>query len=339
MDHSKNVPVFDWPLDPGSPGREVWYGFATAQDRPLALWYRYTLVSTMGDHQEARCWVAVSDGAGRLSTFGTHAVPLGQVTIQHTPFEIAVGTAGTIRDGRVTGRVETGPGTVSWDLQHDPDAVTFTPLRSPVLTDLASRVLGTGHHWSVNQSVRVSGTITVGDERIEVSNGTGHQGHTVGRSTPDRWHWVHCNGFGDDHLAVEALDLDGTLSVCLRTAERTHQLNRVSHLAGPFSNRTVDSSPGTWTFLGRGDGAQVRCRVAADSAHWQRAAYRCPDDSRRYNAHCSLSYVELEYRTNDADGWSDWQQATSDTGRAEWVDSEPPIDGQYLPADWSIEDA
>lgn len=338
MARSDNAPVLDWPLDAGSPGREVWYGFATDTDRPLALWYRYTLVSTTDGHQEGRCWAAVSDGTGPRSTFGTRAVTPDGTTSQAAPFEFSLDGIGSIRDEQVTGRVETDRGTVEWDLQHEPDTVTFTPLRSAFVTDMASRLLGTGHHWSANQSVRVSGTITVGDETIDLQHGTGHQGHTVGRSTPERWRWVHCNGFDAAGVVVEALDLDGPVSICLRTPERTHRLNRLMHLYGPWANSTVEASPGRWEFVGRGDDAQVRCRVDADRDHWQRAAYLCPDDSQRYNAHCSLSRVELEYRTKGADGWSDWQETTSETGRAEWVDTEPPVGGEYQPTEWTVDE-
>jgi hypothetical protein len=331
MTERDNLAVQEWPLPTGKPGREVWYGFVTDGDRPLALWYRYTVLSTVDGHQEGRCWVGVTDGGGDLTTFGTVAVPVDSVLVEHAPFALVLGESCDLSDRRVRAEVETPEGTVRWDLTHEPDPLTFTPLRSRVVTGLAGRLLGTGNHWSVNQSVPVSGTLEVGDERVEFADAPGHQGHTVGSETPDRWRWVHCNGFDDPDLTIEALDLGGRVSICLRTGDERHLLNRLVHVVGPWANETVAAGPGTWTFTGCGDGAELRCRVDADEDHYQRVAYLCPDGSKRYNAHCSLSQVELSFRTEHSDGWSDWRTAESDTGRAEWVDTDPPVDGEYGP--------
>lgn len=326
MTRSDNVAWFDWPLDPGQQGREVWYGLVTHRERPVALWIRYTLVATAGG-MEPRLWAAVTDGEcpdrSRFETVRT--TPEGTTTAVE-PFRLDFGDRGMLRDDAARGTVAD----IEWDLTYDPDSVTFTPLRSRRITDLAARVLGTGHHWSVNQSVRMSGRLRVGDRTVEFTDAPGHQGHTVGRSVPDEWRWVHCNGFAADGLVVEALDLGGKVSICLRRDGQTHRLNRVHHVVGPRGNRTTDAAPGRWSFEGRGDGAEVRVTVTADEDHWQRAAYPCPDGSRRYNAHCSLSRVELAYRIENG-GWSAWETATSDRGRAEWASTEPPVPGEYRP--------
>lgn len=334
MAKSKNTPVKDWPLEMGRPAREVWYGFATAPERPLALWYRYTLLSTSGDYQEARCWAAVTDRNGDLSTFGTHRIPLHDADILRAPFGIEFGAAGTISDDRVTGTVDTAESHVEWDLHHDPDTLTFSPVRSRAVTDLASKFLGTGKHWSVNQSVRVSGTIRVGDEEFELTDAPGHQGHTVGKTPPDRWRWVHCNDFGVDGLAIEALDLGGKLSICLRTPDGPYLLNRLVDLVGPWANQTIEASPGVWEFKTTGEQAQIQCRMEADPDHWQRVAYKCPDGSLRYNAHCSVTRLLLRCRTWESGGWTQWPDAKSTTARAEWVDIAPPVPGEYGPDDW-----
>jgi hypothetical protein len=53
-----------------------------------------------------------------------------------------------------------------------------------------------------------------------------------------------------------------------------------------------------------------------------------PDDSVRYNAHCSLSNIRVEYAIDGGET----VVLTSDAGRSEWVDDTPPIAGQYRPS-------
>jgi len=336
MGKSKNTAVLDWPLGKGRPGREVWYGFATVPERRLALWYRYTLLSTTDGHQEARCWVGVTDGQGDHSAFGTRSLALHSVDLLRAPFGLDIGSANGIRNDAVFGAIETERGKVEWDLHHDPDTLTFTPLRSRTVTDLASRFLGTGKHWSENQSIEVSGTVCIGDEEIELDGAPGHQGHTVGRSSPKRWQWVHCNDFGVDGLAIEALNLGGKLSICLRTPDGPYLLNKLGDVAGPWANETLEVSPGVWEFKATGSRAQLQCRLEADPSHWQYVAYKCPDGTTRYNAHCSLTRLLLRSRTWE-NGWTEWPDAKSKTARAEWVDVTPPVAGEYAPTDWTTD--
>jgi len=57
-------------------------------------------------------------------------------------------------------------------------------------------------------------------------------------------------------------------------------------------------------------------------------AYCTPDESLRYNAHCSVSDVTLTYRLEGEAAVT----VESPAGRAEWVGSEPPISGTYRPS-------
>lgn len=323
---SENAAWLDWAATERSRAREVWYGLVGHPTRPVAFWFRYSLLSTGAGDTTCRLWAALTDRDGD-AVFETRTVDASTVESERDPFRIVAGKAGALEDDAAHGRTDT----VRWSFEYDPDPVTFTPLRSRRLTNLASRVLGTGHHWSVNQSIRLDGTVTVGDRTVEFEDAPGHQGHTAGGSVPDGWQWVHCNDFDRSEVALEALGLGGKLSICLRRDGAAHRLNRLWHVLGPRGNRTVETAPGRWRFHGRGDGAEVRATVTADEECWQRAAYPCPDGSRRFVAHCSLSSVDLSYRVKNG-GWSAWRRATSDGGRAEWAGREPPVPGTYRPA-------
>lgn len=331
-----NEAVYDWPVSVSGPAREVWYALVTHQVRPLALWIRYTLDSTTDGERTARLWAAVTDRDG-AATVGvrTRTVDIESVTHERAPFRLRFDEETRLQTDAATGSMPAASAdeqAVAWDLSLVPDPAPFTPIRSEFLTRAAESLLGTGRHWSANQTTRVTGTVTVGEETVSFDDAPAHQGHTVGRDIATNWQWLHCNSFPDTDLILEALRTRGRTSICLRrgrTGER-YRLNRLHHVVGPLANETTQVAPGTWRFRGRGDGIELHARVEADTDHWQRASYRAPDGSLRYVAHCSLSAVELSYRVAGSQGW---RTVESDRARAEWASEMPPVDGSYPPFD------
>ena len=327
MQPDPNDHVEAWPLAAGDPGREVWYSLVSPRDGSVAFWYRYTLLSTEAGYQEGRLWAALTDReTPENSTFVSRAFPFEEVWADADPFELTVGD-GVLTSSSATGSVDD----VAWDLEYEPDSYAFMPLRSETLTDLLSAVLGTGKHWSRNESVAMSGEITVGDRTVELEDAPGHQGHTVSSTTPpEQWTWVQCNDFEEDDSAVlEALRLDDKLSLCFRVDGEVYPLNRLRDVlpASPSANVVEHDEVGHWRFRGEGEGLELQVTVESPDDHWQTVSYMVPDDGLRYNAHCSLSTVTVTYSVDDGPA----RTITSDTARAEWVNDEPPIEGGYEP--------
>jgi hypothetical protein len=327
-----NDPVLDWPLAVGDPGREVWYSLVSPGDGSVAFWYRYTLLSTTGGRQEGRLWAALTDREDPdRSVFVSRAVPPADVRAASDPFSLTIDDAELTSSSAVGSIPLDGDGEVAWDLAYDPDPYSFTPLRSERLTDLLARTVGTGKHWSANEAVRMDGEVTVGDRTVAFEDAPGHQGHTLGTSPPESWTWIQCNDFEDRSVVLEALDIDGTLSVCLRRDGQVHALNRLKHVVGPGANRTEHDEPGFWRFAGSGEGVDLRVTVRApEDVKWQTVSYMAPDESLRYNAHCSLADVTLTYTVDGGDPVT----LESSAGRAEWVGAEPPLPGYDYPPEW-----
>ncbi len=327
MGPDPNEPALEWPLARGEQGREVWYSLVSPRDGSTAFWYRYTLLSTSDGHQEGRVWAAFTDRDNpSASTFISAAAGLDEVEISSTPFEVTI-TDSTLTSSSATGRVDD----ISWTVEYQPDIYTFTPLRSETLTNVLSRTLGTGKHWSRNESVFMNGEVTIGDRSIDLTDAPGHQGHTVSyASPPDEWTWVQCNDFDEAKTAVlEALRLDNTLSICFRVNGDVYPLNRLKHVIpySPSANQIDYDEPGHWRFHGAGDGIELEVTVEADSDHWQTVTYMTPDDTIRYNAHCSLSDIIVTYSIDDGES----RTIRSDAARAEWVSTDPPVEGDYAP--------
>lgn len=329
-----NAPHLGWHLEKGERGREVWYSLVTDTDRRVAFWHRYTLLSTEGNHREARLWAGLT--GGDKDFFETRRYPLEEAEFG-APFSLSFGEA-RLTSSSARGALETDAGDASWRFEYDPDDTVFTPLRSERVTDIAE-VLGSGRHWSANQSVRMDGKLRVGDETYDFADAPGHQGHTVGRSAPGVWSWFHCNSFDSDGSAcVEALNVEGRTSLFLRRDGETHALNRLSDIVGPTANETTTNRPGKWKMRARSEGVKLHVRVeAGDKGEWKKAAYLTPDDTPRYVAHSSLASVQVTYRVKRGLGWSERRTLESDSARAEWAKKTPPVGerDEYTPEEFA----
>ncbi|MFW5984405.1 MAG: tocopherol cyclase family protein, partial [Halobacteria archaeon] len=221
-----NEPHFGWALGEGERGREVWYSLVTLPDSDLAFWYRYTLLSTDSGHREARLWAGLTrdDGDDFLTT---RRYPLDDAVLDEL-FALSFGDA-RLTDSSARGALETDVADVSWSFEYEPDETTFTPLRSEKLTDFAEKFLGSGRHWSANQSVAMDGTLEVDGETYDFEDAPGHQGHTVGETSPEGWSWLHCNCFDEDGV-IEILNVEGKTSLCFRLGGETYLLNRLKHV-------------------------------------------------------------------------------------------------------------
>jgi hypothetical protein len=330
-----NEPHFDWILDEGERGREVWYSLVTDTEKGVAFWYRYTLLSTDSGHREARLWAGLTGCEGD-DFLTTRRYPVDEVSFD-TLFSLSFGDA-QLTDSSAEGELETPEGDANWSLEYETDDTTFTPLRSEKLTDFAEKFLGSGRHWSANQSVSMDGELEVGGTVYEFDSAPGHQGHTVGETSPDGWSWLHCNCFDDSDAVIEILNVEGKTSLCFRRDGEVYMLNRLKDVVGPLANETVENQPGKWRLRAKGEGVKLDVRVGVDSDEkWRKAAYLTPDDTSRYVAHSSLSSVEVTYRTRDGDGWSPRRTLESDAARAEWAGKTPPVGerDEYVPEEFA----
>lgn len=345
MGSDPNAPVYEWPLDCGSPGREVWYALVTSRDGTVAFWYHIELLSTNRGWQGGQSWVTMTRRNEHAnSQFISQPIDIDELDSDSSPFRLKTATQELRSDG-ITGTVPPTDGrgspetsaSASWDLDWASDSYTFTPLRSKRLTDLGARLFESGKHWSCNQSVRMTGQVTVGDETITFKNAPGHQGHTMSAVTPDKMSWVHCNDFDTsqssvDQASLEALQYGNMLSLCLRFDGDVYVFNRLHHVLPftPLGNATVRNDVGEWSFRTGGRKPTVRVRVVTKNDNWQTATQCLPNEARRYTAHHPFAHVLVKYA-----GENQNLRLTSDSGRAEWIRTSPPVPGSYNP-NWTI---
>jgi hypothetical protein len=320
-DESGNEAYFDWP-DPDRPAREVWYSLVNHPDAPVAFWHRYTLVETAEGDSEARIWAAISDGRpDGENLFVSRRYDLAALELSEGPFSLAI-EGSSLADDAATGRVETDHD-IAWSFEYEHDDLTFSPLAEESRMIEFADQFGTGVHWSANQSVDMTGEVTVDGTTTRFEDAPGHQGHTAGATAQDSWTWTHCNDFETDGVALELLATgNGIVPACLRLPDETHLINGETQVFSAVE--TTANEPGRWAFEAETDDIEFSARVEADPEHWQLVSYLTPDGSLRYNAHCSLAAAELVV--------GDWGYQSS-TARVEWVRRDPPVPGSYPPFD------
>jgi len=320
-DESDNEAYFDWPA-PDGPAREVWYSLVSQPDAPVAFWHRYTLVQTADGDSEARVWAALSDARpDGEDLFVSHRYDPSAVELSGGPFSLALDRS-SLADDAATGAIDADR-EVAWSLAYEHDDLTFSPLADESRMVEFADQFGTGVHWSANQSVAMTGEVTVDGTTTRFENAPGHQGHTAGATAQESWTWTHCNDFETDGVALEVLATgNGIVPACLRLPGETHLINGERQVFSAVE--TTANEPGLWAFDAETDDIEFSARVEADPDHWQLVSYLTPDGSLRYNAHCSLADAEL------AVGDCRYQ---SSTARIEWVESDPPVPGSYPPFD------
>jgi hypothetical protein len=184
----------------GQPGHyEVYYLTVTEPDTGVGMWIRYTMVAPLpsaGAPATASLWVLAMDPRpDRLPTFGRKTtVPIDRMQSTQAPFELTIEGA-RLHDRGMSGAFDD----VAWDLRWEASGRGYEHVH-PALQRLgvAKTVLVLPH-----ADVAIDGTVTLGDELLELRGARGGQAHLWGSKHASSWAWVHCNDF---------VDADGSLA-------------------------------------------------------------------------------------------------------------------------------
>lgn len=173
---------------------ESWFQRANHPSEPLAFWIRYTLFSPRGRPEQTvgELWAIFFDGRRNRTVARKREVPLSRCEVSPIGLDVVIDDA-TLTDGHLIGSVED----MHWDLRYDgeqppllllPDRLYDLPIPK------AKALVG-------QPMARFSGSITIDDETIDVSDWVGSQNHNWGSRHTDRYVWGQVAGF-DDHPDV-----------------------------------------------------------------------------------------------------------------------------------------
>lgn len=194
--------------DGHGPHYEVWYGKVDiAPER--ALWFRYTTLD--GTVREAATWAVLFGDEGpvggrdvcpidSLAPANIVAIPNGHDEARFSQHpQVFHNEQGHLDGANAIGSA----GGVEWDLQWEDRGRRF----SYVPHALERWGLVGSTYDACLMDLRVSGTISHGDQAYEVDRAPGMLGHIQGsRIAGQNWAWSHCNCFDeDDDAAFEGL--------------------------------------------------------------------------------------------------------------------------------------
>lgn len=176
----------------GRPGHyEVYYVTLTDPESGVGVWIRYTMLAPLDPAAEpatASLWVLAMDPRrDRPGTFGRKAsFPVEQMRAVADPFVLTIADA-RLDDAGMAGAFDD----VAWDLRWKPTDRGYRHVhRALERLGVAKTVLVLPH-----ADLTIDGTITLGDERLEIAGARGGQAHLWGCKHANAWAWVHCNDF------------------------------------------------------------------------------------------------------------------------------------------------
>ena len=170
---------------------EVYYLTLTDPASGVGVWIRYTMLAPTGAGPEAATaslWLAAMDPRpDRTRVLARkRTVPIAELESRAEPFEIRIGEA-TLGEKGMTGDLED----VAWDLRWRDSDRAYAHV-SPLLqrARIAKTMLVLPH-----ADVRIEGSVSLPDERLELRQAPGGQAHLWGSKHASRWAWAHCNDF------------------------------------------------------------------------------------------------------------------------------------------------
>lgn len=297
----------------GQPGHyEVYYLTVTEPESGVGVWIRYTMVaplSATGEPATASLWVLAMDPRpDRPSTLGRkRTVPVEEMLSVNDPFELTIDGA-RLHDRGMSGAFED----VTWDLHWEPADRGYQHVH-PALQRLgvAKTVL-----VLPQADLAVNGTITLGDERLELRGARAGQAHLWGSKHASSWAWVHCSDFTHpDGTPARGAFVDG-VSVFVPRFGRQVGPNTpvVARIDGrdftSVSPRRVLGNDSTFTLTGwrfeAVDGnRKLIGEVDADREQLAGVTYHDPDGDLAYcyNSETATMRLHVFERAHQVGGW------------------------------------
>jgi hypothetical protein len=312
----------------GRRGRyEVWFLTLSRPDGRAGYWVRYTLRAPIAGPPESRLWFARFDRDDPSRTFGLNGPPPGVTSdIQPGALPLLWGHA-VCETGAARGRLAGRGHAVRWDLRWDTAQPSLRVLPPPFYR---AGMVPT-RPYSPNPAARISGSIEVDGEEVELDGWPGQQGHLEGSRHAERWAWASCAAFEDrEGYALQALSAQGRRGPFLTpflTFGGVRVDGRWVRLRG--EGRARSWGLGTWRLGLRSKTYRLDGEVRAERDHLIQARYLDPDDSPRWCHNSEVASSRFLLWERQAGGWQEVAELVSDgTTHAEWA-GKTPAPGEF----------
>ena len=325
----------------GEPGHyEVYYLTFTDPATGIGFWIRYTMVAPLpGTGEDATCslWLCAMDPGDPSANVGVKSsLPVAAMSATRDPFHLRIGDA-WLSDTGMAGSIEKDGVEYAWELEWHPGLPAYGHVH-PFLraAKIAKTVLFLPH-----PDLPVSGTVRLGERRIDVAGARGGQAHLWGSKHAARWAWVHCNDFaGADGSVRDETFIDGVSVFVPRFGRelgpstpvvgrfRSTDLTSTSPLAVQTNRSDFDLT--SWRFQARGHGLRVSGTVTARKEDLVGVTYHDPDGDLAYCYNTEVADLRLEVFRRRSRRWEQDDELRAD-GRAHFEYAQrQPVEGVEL---------
>jgi hypothetical protein len=287
MDDPTRARFPDVPHDAGH--YESFYLRAAHPSRPLGIWIRYTVHKRAGEEPKGSLWFTLFDGEA-ASPSAVKITQPGPLMPDGEFIEIAGATFGP---EAVAGRA----GDASWDLRYTAAAEPL--LHLPRDWMYTARIPRT-KTLSPAPTALWSGTVTVGDRRVELDTWPGMVGHNWGAEHAERWVWMHGIGFDGKQedtwidVAIGRIKVGPITTPWMGNGGIS--IDGVRHRLGGIEKTRairVNERPSRCDFVIPGEGVTVRGRVESDPKNFVGWVYADPAGPEHNTVNCSIAGMEL----------------------------------------------
>jgi hypothetical protein len=325
----------------GKPGHyEVYYLTFTDPASRVGFWIRDTMVAPLsGTGEEATCslWLCAMDPADPSRNVGAKSsLPVASLVAEKEPFRLGVGEA-WLSDHGMAGQIDKDGTPYAWELEWSPRLPAYGHVHPLLRTArIAKTILFLPH-----PDVELSGTVSLGERRIEVSGAHGGQAHLWGSKHATRWAWVHCNDFtaweGDarsdtfvDGVSVFVPRFGRELGPNTPVVGRFGGTDLMSINARAVRSNLSEFDLGGWRFEAKAKEIRVRGMVTARREDLVGVTYHDPDGELAYCYNTEIADMRLEVLTRSTRSWKRVDELRAD-GMAHFEYAQrTPIEGVEL---------
>ena len=260
-----------------------------------AVWIRHTVHKPPGADPTASIWLTLFDADAPGPRAAKATFDAAELSAPDGAYIRVDGAL--LEPGRAAGELKTPQLDASWELGFEDPGQPFHHLPYERMYDAS---LPRTKFLSPYPSARFDGTVTVGEERLDLAGWPGMIGHNWGAEHAERWVWIQGGGLAgedDSYLDIAAGRIKVGPFTTPWVANGMLRIDGTEHRLGGMGSALstkLDEHPTNCEFKLAGKDAKVRGRVSSEARNFVAWVYADPKGPEHNTLNCSISDLELE---------------------------------------------
>lgn len=283
-------------LNSSTPGYEIWFAVIIERKTQKALWVRYTTLRPTQKAPMAVIWASLFDAQVPTNhCSGTEIVPLSALTIDNNHYSYP---NGQVSLNRLTGKLTTSQGLLSWDLhyQHQAEALDYTPSFIPA----SLKGLLTTHSTACSPFAQVTGNITLNAQSYPLNTAQGLLTHIWGSYRVEKLYWIFVPQFDNDaSIGLELAIVQPKAWLPAIVAAKLRNNRELLHSSSIVLPLTSSSFKAHYPYLEVKTQIQeytIQVQAKMNQSQTTAYIYRDPDGKPRYIEQSDVSEVSCQIK-------------------------------------------